>query len=447
MSTLWTAFRIIVTGLGVCLLADAADPDSADIVAGGTSKKAAASVEWQPLLRQSMFFLGVQHGFRLMTEPGTRDGLRGSYLRGYLRALGNMRGWADGDPFYVNYVGHPLAGAVAGNIWLQNDPAYRGYEFGDPRYWKGRLRAMAFAWAYSTQFEIGPLSEASLGQIQAHYPQIGFVDHVVTPVIGTGWMIAEDWLDKYALRRLEDRVSNRWVRLLTRSSLNPSRSMANLMAGRVPWNRATRSGVNTYGLRPHPLDLPPAAPEPRPHGPLRYTIATPANFYHWRGRECVGGSGQLSYRLSESWELLTEVGGCKMLGFDPGKSGDSLTYMVGPRWTANSDGRWVTRTYAMIGGHKVSEETELADKRRDVLATAKEVDFKLLRPQFTELAENNALAVSVGMEIDIPLSRALALRVADLGYLRTWATNPRLNEYRDGMRFSSGIVFRFEGWR
>ncbi len=85
----------------------------------------------------------------------------------------NLHGWADGDPFYVNYVGHPMQGAVSGYIWTLNDPKYRNVRFGkDPEYWKSRLRAGAFAFAYSEWTEIGPvMSEAAIGNIQAFYPQ------------------------------------------------------------------------------------------------------------------------------------------------------------------------------------------------------------------------------------------------------------------------------------
>lgn len=94
----------------------------------------------------------------------------------------------DGDLFYVNYVGHPIQGSASGFIWVQNDGKYRKAEFGNNSvYWKSRMRATAFSWAYSTQFEIGPISEASIGKIQSRYPQQSWVDHVATPVIGLAW--------------------------------------------------------------------------------------------------------------------------------------------------------------------------------------------------------------------------------------------------------------------
>ena len=77
-------------------------------------------------------------------------------------------------------------------------------EFGrNRRYWKEKMRGMAFAYVYSVQFEIGPISEASIGHIQSFYPQLGFVDHVITPTVGTGWAIAEDAMDRMVIQRLE----------------------------------------------------------------------------------------------------------------------------------------------------------------------------------------------------------------------------------------------------
>ncbi len=69
-----------------------------------------------------------------------------------------------------------MEGAVAGFIEIQNDRRYRKLEFGDNNYWKSRLRATAYAFAFSTQFEVGPISEASLGNVQLKPPANGVVD-------------------------------------------------------------------------------------------------------------------------------------------------------------------------------------------------------------------------------------------------------------------------------
>src|SRR3954453_10749548 len=69
-------------------------------------------VEWLDLGGSALRFVGIMHGFRLATEPGTRAGGFGLGT-GYTESVANLHGWADGDPFYVNYVGHPMQGSVS----------------------------------------------------------------------------------------------------------------------------------------------------------------------------------------------------------------------------------------------------------------------------------------------------------------------------------------------
>jgi hypothetical protein len=160
-------------------------------------------IYWGNLGKDSLRFLAIMHAFRWATEAGTRAGGVG-INQGKFNSVGNLHGWADGDPFYVNYIGHPMQGAVSGRLFLINDPKYNRFEFGDgPDYWKAKLRATAFSWAFSEQFEIGLLSEASIGHIQAQFPQQGFVDPVITPIVGFGWMVGEDALDRYVVRPIE----------------------------------------------------------------------------------------------------------------------------------------------------------------------------------------------------------------------------------------------------
>lgn len=207
-----------------------------------------ASFNWAGALKQAGLFLGIQHSFRIATEPGTRQELTGRFWNDYAASVEGLHGWGDGDPFIVNYVAHPFEGAVAGFIEVQNDPGHRRAEFGrSEAYWKSRFRAMAFAAAFSTQFEIGPLSEASIGNVgKPHSPSSGSgtCDLVVTPIAGFGVMLAEDALDKYLIKRVDAMTDNRVVRLLVRSALNPNRSFANVLRGRWPWYRDTRNGVS-----------------------------------------------------------------------------------------------------------------------------------------------------------------------------------------------------------
>jgi hypothetical protein len=211
---------------------------------GGWGKR--DGFNWDRALKQSFLFLGVQHGFRLATEAGTRADLKGPFFKDYFRALRSLRGWGDGDPFLVNYIGHPMMGAVSGYIQIQNDPKGIQEEVSLKKsYWKSRMKAMGWSFFYSTQFELGLVSEASLGNIgirpygKAKNP-MAYVDLVVTPVVGTGWLIGEDTLDKYFIRRYEDRLPNRASVILFRSFLNPTRSFANIMRGKWPWYRDNR---------------------------------------------------------------------------------------------------------------------------------------------------------------------------------------------------------------
>lgn len=202
--------------------------------------------QWGEAMRQSVRFLAVQHSFRLMTEKGTREELGGPFFKDYFNTIRRLRGWDDGDPFLVNYVGHTMMGAVSGYIQIQNDPEGVLQEIGANRkYVISRLKALGWATAYSTQFELGPLSEASIGNVgirptrKAKNP-MAFVDLVITPTLGTALIVGEDALDKYVINRIERRTSNRFVRVLARGFLNPCRSFANMMRMKWMWYRDNR---------------------------------------------------------------------------------------------------------------------------------------------------------------------------------------------------------------
>lgn len=206
----------------------------------------AEGIQWKPLIAQSLTFLWIEHSFRFLTEPGTREELRGPFFKDWFTSVRRTRGWRDGDPFIVNYVGHPMQGSVTNYIFVHNDPKYVKEEIGFTKsYFKSRMRAMLFSTVYSTQFELGPLGEAALGNVgripseKSRHPS-AFVDLVVTPTLGTAWMMAEDFLDRFITKRMETHVENRVVRLLVRGFLSPSRSFANLLRGKYPWHRDGR---------------------------------------------------------------------------------------------------------------------------------------------------------------------------------------------------------------
>jgi hypothetical protein len=190
--------------------------------------------------KDSLRLLLIEHGTRVLFQEKTRRELGGNFWTDYRRSVRIPGQWEDTDAWWVNYVGHPIHGAAAGYLWIDHEP-------GDPttinlssRYWSSRAKAMAFAATYSLQFEIGPLSEASIGNVGMRRDTTGWVDHVVTPVGAFGFIVAEDALDRYLMQWAERHIRNRIARAALRIALNPGRALANGASGRTPWYRQGR---------------------------------------------------------------------------------------------------------------------------------------------------------------------------------------------------------------
>jgi hypothetical protein len=415
-------------------------------------------VDWGHLVGQSLFFMSFENAFRCATEEGTRAGFSNPFFRGYLNSVGNLHGWSDGDPFYVNYVGHPMQGAVSGYLWTQNDRRYRDIQFGQNRkYWKGKLRAAAYSYVYSVLFEIGPMSEASIGNIQAYYPEQGFVDHVVTPVIGLGWSIAEDALDQYFIRYLERHTSNNWALLLVRGGLNPARSMANVVAFRPPWHRDNRPGVRSGQLRDlefmeavkerntAPMEISP----PAGVAPFEFHLTANSKTYLGDGHAgpCIGGGGSGAIRLASEWQFVVDVSGCKMFGLENNLSGDSLSYLAGARWTPHTTGRWMPHAELLIGGTKLTQELVNSQIKEALkLSEPKSTPLYVTHALYAKDWETNGFTIQAGSGLELRLNNALSYRVADLEYSHSW--NQHLNgvDYRNSLQFTTGLVLRMGTW-
>ena len=200
---------------------------------------------WKPALVQSGILLGIQHGFR-MTQEKTRRELNGPFFRDWAKSVKNLRGWRDADSSFTNYVAHPLQGGVTGRIFINNSDKAKKQEFGkSKKYWESRLRAMAWSAAWSTQFEMGLISEANIGNVgireKGGHSTMAWVDLVITPVVGTGVVIAEDAIDKYILKNWLERKNSNQVKIkIFRSIFTPTTSVSNLLRGRKPWSRDNR---------------------------------------------------------------------------------------------------------------------------------------------------------------------------------------------------------------
>jgi hypothetical protein len=196
----------------------------------------AGRFQWRAALNQSLLFLSIQHSYAL-TQPKTRRDLGGNFLKDYARSVRSLHGWGDGGRFFTNYVAHPMQGSLLGFVQVQNDPSGSRRRFGgSSAYWRSRMKALAWSAAWSTQFEIGPVSQASIGNVGLHGKQT-YVDLVMTPTAGLGLLLTEDALDRYVIERIERRTTNRYVRILSRMALNPTRTGANLLRFKKPWHR------------------------------------------------------------------------------------------------------------------------------------------------------------------------------------------------------------------
>ncbi len=192
--------------------------------------------QWRSAIQQSLFFLAVQHGYAF-TQSKTREALKGKFFKDYAKSVKSLKGWDDGGKFFTNYLAHPMQGSFTGFIYVQNDPKAKRLQFGKSGdYWRSRLKAFAWTTIWSTQFEIGPISQASIGNIGLKDKQT-WEDIVVTPTLGTVMLITEDALDRYIIQRIERKTDNFYIRIFSRMLLNPTRFFANLVRLKAPWYR------------------------------------------------------------------------------------------------------------------------------------------------------------------------------------------------------------------
>jgi hypothetical protein len=198
---------------------------------------------------QALGFTVFQHAFRLREEK-TRQELGGAFLHDWFKSASHVgRTWNDEGKVFTNYVAHPQGGALYAHIYRQNDPRRRRLEVGEPGYGGMVARALIFSAAVSTQFEIGPVSEASIGNVgMRNATKMAWVDLVVTPVLGTAWMVGEDVIDERILRPMDG--ANPVLRNTVRFFLNPSRSGANLTRRKWPWFRDRDASSRVSGQTP-----------------------------------------------------------------------------------------------------------------------------------------------------------------------------------------------------
>lgn len=430
-------------------------------------KQNTEAFELRSATRQAWLYTGVMHSFRFVTEAGTRDALNGPWFQDWMASVSEIRGWDDGDPFITDYVAHSMEGAIFGFIQQNNDPRYRQVEWGSGRdYWISRLRALSFSAVMSTQWKIGPASEASLGNVQLHEPA-GFIDLANTPTLGVCVMMGEDIADRYVITALENRTANRVVLILARSFLNPSRAFSNLMAFKEPWYRATRVGLfrenhtlrkellvesRAGGAKPFAFAKKTSQEAQGPF-PLEAPIELMASSHYERflgGGSCIGGGGTGAFRISPSWQIVGEVTGCMVINMPKNESGDSEMYSAGARWTPRASGRISPHAQVLVGGRRITHEIDDPQKRQQLRDAWNDGNGTFphypMRSQWSTEHQANGFAMSMGGGLDLVVNRALAWRVGNLEYTHTWLPDVDQIHASDGVRFTSGLTLRIGTW-
>lgn len=240
-----------------CGGADAKGPGVDDDKTDAEAARPRDKFHWKPAIAQSLVFLAFQHSVRAGLQEKTRRELGGPFFRDWGRSVAGLRGWKDGDNFLTNYIAHPMQGAFTGRIFVNNSDRARRAKFGSSKtYWESRMKALAWSAFWSTQFELGPISEATIGNVGMKkglgYSEMSYGDLVVTPVAGTALLVGEDAIDKYILENWLEKRSSRLKIKVLRSFLTPTTSIANMLRGKVPWKRDYRplSEIEVHRITP-----------------------------------------------------------------------------------------------------------------------------------------------------------------------------------------------------
>ena len=216
-------------------------------------------IHWGSLLREWWLNLAMEQTERIIKESKTRDRLSGPFFQDWFSTVAgyHFNRWDDGDKFITSDLGHPAQGAIVEAIFWQNDDRVRfsDQDFHSATYRHALLQAFAFATFDAVQWKLGPLSEASIGNVglQVNWwdrecrqlktrcdPRTGMNDLVLNEVGGTAMTIGFQWLDKHVQKRLETRVQSRAVIDTTRLLTNPPQAVANILRFRRPWLRDNR---------------------------------------------------------------------------------------------------------------------------------------------------------------------------------------------------------------
>jgi len=449
-----------------------AGSNSTAMVVSNAKQAPETKVQWKDAISQSLFLIGIGHFFDLTTEAGTRDAMfNGPWLNNYLHSVGELRGWSDSDRFMAPYASHPIQGSAFGFIYRQNDPRYRNVQYGDGRvYYMSLLHSMAWAAIWHTEWKIGPVSEASIGNVMLHASP-GFICLVDTATLGTVAMFAEDVADRYLITGLENRTTNRLLIVLARGFLNPGRSTANAMALHYPWRRTTRLALTgedyqmrkelvaeykAGGEKPFVFVKPPGPVFEREY-PKEADIELTAfpvyeHFLNTKGpNNCVGGGGSGASRINPYFQLMGEVSGCLIMGMPASnQSGDMLFWGGGVRWTPLAAHHVSPYLQMMFGGRRVTHEILNPELKKKLLNEWDDGDGPLQhypkRSDYSVELSRYGPSLAFGSGFDWVVTRAFAWRMVNVEYTHAWLGDADFIQGQNTLRITTGAVLRIGTW-
>jgi len=130
------------------------------------------------------------------------------------------------------------------------------------------------------------------------------------------------------------------------------------------------------------------------------------------------------------------------------ESGDSLSYLIGPRWTPRASKRLSPYVQLLLGGRRITHETDDPDKRKELMDGWNNgtLPHYPMRRDWAVENQANGFAMAMGGGLDVVMNSALSWRVARLEYTHAWLPDVDQIHASDGAQFTSGVILRIGSW-
>jgi hypothetical protein len=221
--------------------------------------------------------------------------------------------------------------------------------------------------------------------------------------------------------------------------------LANAIGGQWPWARPRDEYSESMGVL---VSTPPKKVQDleRPRGVAPFEFVANAYAFAARNGMCAGGGASAAFMLSTEWQVVLDVNGCKMTGLEKNLTGDSLTYMAGPRWTPAASGRLIPYGQVLLGGNKLTQELMFPERKQSLEQLVKDASKEADHGQYTQQFELDGFAISAGAGMNLRLNRALAIRLIGLEYTHSWVKDLNGFATPNGIQVKTGVVLSMGTW-